>query len=123
MVAPIWWTEEENDVNYNIDKAQIQTTYDNNEQYYKDMSWNQMSVTVEILSQVASGISKANPTGEDVEIKATEIVRDASKVEGTDYDAISVAYWQAGAGNLANGGGWAVTNGLFTWMTYPHDRK
>ena len=123
MVAPIWWTEEENDVNYNIDNSQIQTAYDNSEQYYKDMSWNQMSVTVEILSQVASGISKANPTMDDVQTKATEIVSDASKVEGTDYDAISVAYWQAGAGLLSNNGGLALMNGGFTWMTYPHDRK
>ena len=82
-----------------------------------------MSVTAKILSQTVSGISKANPSMTEVKDRATEIVNDSGKVQGEDYDAISVAYRVADSGNLGNGGGWASVNGLFSWVSYPHRRK
>ncbi len=123
IILPVWWSEEEGDTSFNVDPAQIEATYSANRQYYKDMSWNKMDVTYEILPQAAIGISKANPGMGNVQDETKLKVAEAGKVEGVDFDGISVAYWKADNGNLANGGGWGSVNGLFTWMTYPHNRE
>ncbi len=123
VIQPVWWKQEENDSSFDVDESQIEDTYDDNKQIYKDMSWNEMKVSYEILPQQKIGVSKTKPDMNDVKEKTRQIVQDSGYVEGVDYDGISVTYWKANDGNLANGGGWGSVNGLFTWITYPTRSK
>ena len=120
VILPIYWDEELNDSDYDMDLSTINATLIANAEYYSDMSWGLMTVEHEILQQHSNfSFSKANPDMSKTAARAREIVKDEYGYElHTDYDAIGLAYHKANSGNLANGGGWASVNGGFMWNTY-----
>jgi len=98
--------------------AKIQNIFDQTNQYYQDMSWNQFTITIEILPQVQIPISRELPNLNEVDQKTREIITSSGKVQGVDYDGVVTVYWKPVNGDMANGGGWGSVNGYSQWMTY-----
>lgn len=118
LVLPIFWSNEDpSDTNVQFDPNQIDGVMQQNKDQYLDMSWNHMTVTWEQMAQTPFPISDVNPQLGDMAEAGRQIVEDAGFVQGVDYDAISLIYNPAQAGN-AGGGGWASVNGDFMWMSY-----
>ena len=67
-----------------MDPDQIRLIFEENNQYYKDMSWNKVDVTYEVLPQTIFTISKAMPFFDETDDAARAILDTMGKVEGRD---------------------------------------
>ena len=62
MVLPTWWMDhDKDDQNLSIDLNVISTEMEQVAQYYSDMSWGNMNVTYDILSQFTLNITSIDP--------------------------------------------------------------
>ena len=116
MVMPIWWNDESQSDQMNL--VDSQSVFSDNNQYYKDMSWNKMDVTYEFLSQSVLNVSKASPSFSDTDTAARDALTSLGKVQGVDYDGICLIYNVADSGPFSGYGGWASVNGDFMWNSY-----
>jgi len=119
LVLPIWWSDEDSsDSSLTMSPTHIQDIYNQNKQYYDDMSWGKMDVTFQVLPQTVFTISSASPTFDATYDAAKAIVDSLGYVEDEDFNGINLVYFTAKTGVFSGAGGWAEVNGRFMWMSY-----
>lgn len=98
---PIWWSDEdENDpaLRMDLDISKLNET----EVYYDQMSWNQFTLSHEILPQKKFNVSSVNPSFGDTKNAAYTLLEGMGYVRGDgSFDGVMLVYSRAqdGPGN------------------------
>lgn len=101
------------DPNFQMDPATVEASWITNKQYYIDMSWGKMpnGVTYEKLDQQLFDVSSVNPSWDDTETSANNLVENKGYVENVDYNGVALMYFASQSGPFSGAGGWAGVNG------------
>ena len=114
MVLPTWWMDhDKDDQNLLIDLNVINTEMEQVAQYYSDMSWGNMDVTYDILSQFTLNITSIDPRWPQV-VHACKTHLSNNGYENTvDYDGIIFMNNLSQGGNFQYPGAKGSLNGFF----------
>lgn len=122
ILQPIWWSDQNSaDPSLKMDMSNTESVMERNLNYYRDMSWNKMDVTYNILAQQQLSVSSVNPSWSDTEAAARALIESQGYIEGVDFDGIILIYYVAQNGPFSGHGGWGNVNGPFTWMSFDTD--
>lgn len=98
----------------------IRSSMDEAVQYYKDMSWDKMTITYEILPQRALSVSSVNPRLYQAKSACDTLVSNQG-YNPAAYDGTIFFYQFAQTGDLIKGvGAKGQTNGNFIWLNPDH---
>lgn len=115
IIQPIWWKDQtEREL---VDRDAIESAMADTLRYYREMSWNKMEITFEILNQTVLEVSEVQPTMIWSKKQTEKHLTNSGYQKNVDYDGIILIHPIPQSGDLARSGAVAVTNGDFIWMS------
>ena len=114
IIQPIWFSDETQAASHAISATQIAGQMDQVQQYYRNMSWNQMDVSFEIRSQAALKHVKASTATWDTVETAVKLMLNNSGTPIYNNVGLMIVFNPiTGPGMTGSESGLAVINGEF----------